>query len=205
MSLQNLSVKELKAKAKQKQSKLCPSYSKMKKTELIHYLQGSAPTKSTWSPVKYEPSNLSNIEFAPRKNPTHESPFFVQRKKLKRSVRKGPKKTKKLSSGPYDLEKMYKQDEGKYKQYKVHKKKSKNLSSMKVVELRKKLKSLGLNTKGKKDVLAKRLEMQGYGTRTVSTANSESVKRMGHRVPPGRAEATAGAIAARKRAMTRLK
>ena len=117
MSLQKLSVKELKVRAKRKQSKLCPSYSKMKKSELVNYLQDStSPTKSTWSPVKYEPSNLSNIEFVSRKNPTIESPFFVQRKKSKRSVRKSPRKTKKVTP-------------------------QSNVSSMKVVELRQKLKS----------------------------------------------------------------
>ena len=195
MSLQKLSVKELKVKAKRKQSKLCPSYSKMKKTELVNYLQDStSPTKSTWSPTK---------------NPTIDSPYFVQRKKLKRSVRKVPRKVtqKKTSSGPYDLDNMYKQDERKYKQYKIHKKKSKNLNSMKVDQLRKKLKSLGLDTKGKKNILVERLEMQGYGSGTVSSADSiksensvKSVKSVKRMRPPGRAEATAAAIAIRKRA-----
>ena len=46
MNFNNLSVKELRAKARQKQAIECPSYSKMTKQELIQYLSGYRKTKA---------------------------------------------------------------------------------------------------------------------------------------------------------------
>ena len=178
MSLQNLTLKELKAMTKKKQSQLCPPYSKMKKSELINYLQGES-TKSTLTGPQ---STFSNVE----------SPYFNPRKK---TLRKKKQVTpKKLSSGPYHLDKVFKQDQRKYKQLKVHKKRTpssidrqlqerlsqrlkdqspiaSNFKSMKVVELKQKLKSMGLNTKGKKADLIKRLENEYKMKGSVNTSD----------------------------------
>ena len=168
MSLENLSLKELKAMAKKKQSQLCPPYSKMKKPELINYLQGES-TKSTLTGPQ---STSSNVE----------SPYFNPRKKTQR--KKKQVTPKKLSSGPYHLDKVFKQDQRKYKQMKVHKKKTlsntrskdqspiaSNFKSMKVVELKQKLKSMGLDTKGKKAELIKRLENEYKMKGSVDTSD----------------------------------
>ena len=168
MSLENLSLKELKAMAKKKQSQLCPPYSKMKKPELINYLQGES-TKSTLTGPQ---STSSNVE----------SPYFNPRKKTQR--KKKQVTPKKLSSGPYHLDKVFKQDQRKYKQMKVHKKKTlsntrskdqspiaSNFKSMKVVELKQKLKSMGLDTKGKKSELIKRLENEYKMKGSVDTSD----------------------------------
>ena len=80
MSLQNLTLKELKAMTKKKQSQLCPPYSKMKKSELINYLQGES-TKSTLTGPQSTFSNVESPYFNPRKKTLRKK---VQRKKVQR-------------------------------------------------------------------------------------------------------------------------
>ena len=135
MSLQNLTLKELKAMTKKKQSQLCPPYSKMKKSELINYLQGES-TKSTLTGPQ---STFSNVE----------SPYFNPRKK---TLRKKVQRKRTPSSIDRQLQKRLTQ------RLKDQSPIASNFKSMKVVELKQKLKSIGLNTKGKKADLIKRLE-----------------------------------------------
>ena len=124
----------------------CPSYSKMNKQELIQYLssfreskanipvdslqlsrkrlssqkrlqtdairhqqilQGIQKDKLNYSPVQYEPSNLSEFSFA-------DYPQKPTRKSKKLSPRK--------SSGPYALDKVFKENQKNYRTPKVYKK-----------------------------------------------------------------------------------
>ena len=215
MSLESKTIKELKAMAKKKQMIECPSYSKMSKQELIQYLssfreskantpidslqlsrkrlspqkimqtdairkqqilQGIQKDKRNYSPVQYEPSNLSEFSFA-------DYPQKPTRKSKKLSPRK--------SSGPYALDKVFKENKKNYRTPKVYKKKSSDpyyldkifksptyqrkktvrkprkisgtadsLSNMKVVDLKKECKKLGLKTSGKKSDLIRRLKQK---------------------------------------------
>ena len=140
MSLQNLTLKELKAMTKKKQSQLCPPYSKMKKSELINYLQGSS-TKSTLTGPQSTFSNVESPYFNPRKKTLRKK---VQRKKVQR------KRT------PSSIDRQL--QERLLQRLKDQSPIASNFKSMKVVELKQKLKSIGLNTKGKKADLIKRLE-----------------------------------------------
>ena len=221
MSLESKTIKELKSMAKKKQMIECPSYSKMNKQELIQYLssfreskartpidslqlarkrlspqkrllpqkrlqtdairhqqilQGIQKDKRNYSPVQYEPSNLSEFSFA-------DYPQKPTRKSKKLSPRK--------SSGPYALDKVFKENQKNYRTPKVYKKKSSDpyyldkvfksptyqrkrtvrkpkklsgtidsLSNMKVVDLKKECKKLGLKTSGKKSELIRRLKQK---------------------------------------------
>ena len=140
MSLQNLTLKELKAMTKKKQSQLCPPYSKMKKSELINYLQGSS-TKSTLTGPQ---STFSNVE----------SPYFNPRKKTQRKKVQRKKVQRKRTPSSIDRQ----LQERLLQRLKDQSPIASNFKSMKVVELKQKLKSIGLNTKGKKADLIKRLE-----------------------------------------------
>ena len=145
MSLQNLTLKELKAMTKKKQSQLCPPYSKMKKSELINYLQGES-TKSTLTGPQSTFSNVESPYFNPRKKTQRKK---VQRKKVQR---KKVQRKKTPSSIDRQLQERLSQ------RLKDQSPIASNFKSMKVVELKQKLKSMGLNTKGKKADLIKRLE-----------------------------------------------
>ena len=140
MSLQNLTLKELKAMTKKKQSQLCPPYSKMKKSELINYLQGSS-TKSTLTGPQ---STFSNVE----------SPYFNPRKKTQRKKVQRKKVQRKRTPSSIDRQLQERLSQRLKDQSPI----ASNFKSMKVVELKQKLKSIGLNTKGKKADLIKRLE-----------------------------------------------
>jgi len=140
MSLQNLTLKELKAMTKKKQSQLCPPYSKMKKSELINYLQGSS-TKSTLTGPQ---STFSNVE----------SPYFNPRKKTQRKKVQRKKVQRKKTPSSIDRQLQERLSQRLKDQSPI----ASNFKSMKVVELKQKLKSIGLNTKGKKADLIKRLE-----------------------------------------------
>ena len=140
MSLQNLTLKELKAMTKKKQSQLCPPYSKMKKSELINYLQGSS-TKSTLTGPQ---STFSNVE----------SPYFNPRKKTQRKKTQRKKVQRKRTPSSIDRQLQERLSQRLKDQSPI----ASNFKSMKVVELKQKLKSIGLNTKGKKADLIKRLE-----------------------------------------------
>ena len=125
---------------KKKQSQLCPPYSKMKKSELINYLQGSS-TKSTLTGPQSTFSNVESPYFNPRKKTLRKK---VQRKKVQR------KRT------PSSIDRQL--QERLLQRLKDQSPIASNFKSMKVVELKQKLKSIGLNTKGKKADLIKRLE-----------------------------------------------
>ena len=140
MSLQNLTLKELKAMTKKKQSQLCPPYSKMKKSELINYLQGES-TKSTLTGPQ---STFSNVE----------SPYFNPRKKTQRKKTQRKKVQRKKTPSSIDRQLQERLSQRLKDQSPI----ASNFKSMKVVELKQKLKSIGLNTKGKKADLIKRLE-----------------------------------------------
>ena len=140
MSLQNLTLKELKAMTKKKQSQLCPPYSKMKKSELINYLQGES-TKSTLTGPQ---STFSNVE----------SPYFNPRKKTQRKKVQRKKVQRKRTPSSIDRQLRERLSQRLKDQSPI----ASNFKSMKVVELKQKLKSIGLNTKGKKADLIKRLE-----------------------------------------------
>ena len=140
MSLQNLTLKELKAMTKKKQSQLCPPYSKMKKSELINYLQGSS-TKSTLTGPQ---STFSNVE----------SPYFNPRKKTLRKKVQRKKVQRKRTPSSIDRQLQERLSQRLKDQSPI----ASNFKSMKVVELKQKLKSMGLDTKGKKAELIKRLE-----------------------------------------------
>jgi len=143
MILNDKTLKELKVMARKRQQNECPSYSRMNKQQLIQYLSAfskspqrqSEPIDSieltkkrlskqrvakrtpvNWSPVKNEPSNLSDIYL--------NTPTPV--KSIPRHIRKTKKK-----SDPYYLDKVFKNDERKYKQYPVHIKKPKKTVDMK--------------------------------------------------------------------------
>ena len=145
MSLQNLTLKELKAMTKKKQSQLCPPYSKMKKSELINYLQGSS-TKSTLTGPQSTFSNVESPYFNPRKK--------TQRKKVQRKKTQRKKVQRKRTPSSIDRQLQERLSQRLKDQSPI----ASNFKSMKVVELKQKLKSIGLNTKGKKADLIKRLE-----------------------------------------------
>ena len=145
MSLQNLTLKELKAMTKKKQSQLCPPYSKMKKSELINYLQGSS-TKSTLTGPQSTFSNVESPYFNPRKK--------TQRKKTQRKKTQRKKVQRKRTPSSIDRQLQERHSQRLKDQSPI----ASNFKSMKVVELKQKLKSIGLNTKGKKADLIKRLE-----------------------------------------------
>ena len=145
MSLQNLNLKELKAMTKKKQSQLCPPYSKMKKSELINYLQGSS-TKSTLTGPQSTFSNVESPYFNPRKK--------TQRKKTQRKKVQRKKVQRKRTPSSIDRQ----LQERLLQRLKDQSPIASNFKSMKEVELKQKLKSIGLNTKGKKADLIKRLE-----------------------------------------------
>ena len=145
MSLQNLTLKELKAMTKKKQSQLCPPYSKMKKSELINYLQGSS-TKSTLTGPQSTFSNVESPYFNPRKK--------TQRKKTQRKKVQRKKVQRKRTPSSIDRQLQERLSQRLKDQSPI----ASNFKSMKVVELKQKLKSIGLNTKGKKADLIKRLE-----------------------------------------------
>ena len=151
MSLENKTIKELKVLAKKQQME-CPSYSKMNKKELINYLSNTSintskksspidslsltrkrlsPKKSPlripqtdairqkqiqiglqkdqqkYSPIQFEPSSLSQYSFT-----------NYPQKPIKKTKKLSPKK----SSGPFNLDKVFKENQKGYKTPKVYKK-----------------------------------------------------------------------------------
>jgi len=208
MSLENKTIKELKVLAKKKQQRECPSYSKMNKKKLIDYLS------SDKSPI--DSLSLTRKRLSPKKSPLRipqtdairqqQIQIGLEKEKLplripqtdairQQQIQIGlekEKKTKKLSpkksSGPFNLEKVFKENQKGYKTPKVYKKKSSDpyyldkvfksptqkkrtvrkpkkisgttdsFQNMKVVDLKKECKKLGLKTTGKKSDLIKRIK-----------------------------------------------
>jgi len=214
--MENKTIKELKVLAKKKQKSECPSYSKMNKKELINYLSNNSSKKSPptdslsltrkrlspkksplkipqtdairqqqiqiglekekqkYSPVHYEPSSLSQYSF------TNYPQKPIKKKKL----------SHKKSSGPFNLDKVFRENQKGYKTPKVYKKKSSDpyyldkvfksptqrkrtvrkpkklsgttdpLQNMKVADLKKECKKIGLKTTGKKSDLIKRIKQK---------------------------------------------
>ena len=150
MSLENKTLKQLKAMAKTKQQKDCPSYSKMTKKQIIDYLSDSkldTPVdslqlaKKRLSPRKPVPQTdalryeqimkgvqKDKQDYSPiQREPSNLSGYsFVDypQKVKKKTKKKTVKRPQKKSSDPYGFDQIFKEDQKGYKVPKVHKMKS---------------------------------------------------------------------------------
>ena len=183
--MDNMTITQLRAKARKKRATDCPPYSKMTKAQLIRYLSGynktnadsieltknkmrkkrpisrtlSLPQSSTLSlpQSSKEPTKHKELVMRQENYPRPDSPNaprFIRRTKGN-PKRKKTIRLKKKSSDPYYLQDVFKE---KVKPRKKQNKNKNDLSSMKVVDLKKKLKQNKLKTSGKKSELIHRLE-----------------------------------------------
>lgn len=192
MSLENKTIKELKVLAKKKQQRECPSYSKMNKQKLIDYLS------SDKSPI--DSLSLTRKRLSPKNSPLRipqtdtirqqQIQIGLQKEKQQKPIKRTKKLYPKKSSGPFNLEKVFKENQKGYKTPKVYKKKSSDpyyldkvfksptqrkktvrkpkkisgtvdpLQNMKVADLKKECKKLGLKTTGRKSELIQRIKQK---------------------------------------------
>ena len=153
--MNHLNIKQLREKVKNHQKKICPPYSKMKKQQLIDYLENAQDSTTISSDVKIHPrrkkkvsqsndsSTISTGQEPEGYNPVQSEPDDISQfvfkskkgKKGKKSVRrkavrrKTMKKKKSDSSSSLGLKETFKENEKGYKKQKVHKTKTKRKPS----------------------------------------------------------------------------